>query len=342
MRLLQKALTFDDVLLVPAYSNVLPAQTSLRTKLTRNITLNIPLLSAAMDTVTESRLAIAMAQEGGIGIIHKNLRPSDQAREVARVKRFEAGVLRDPITIPPTMKIREVLALSEHHGISGFPVVEGTQVVGIITNRDLRFEEDLDAEARAKMTPREKLVTVKEDADTAEAKRLMNKHRLERVLVVNDDFELRGLITVKDIQKSHEHPLASKDSQGKLLVGAATGVGPRDEERIELLVAAGVDVLVVDTAHGHSQGILDRVKWIKERFPQVDVIAGNIATAAAARDRTAARGTLLHQLRGCREGGSDPAIDRGCASAGDRGALARAVSGDGALQYQRFDADDRV
>lgn len=282
MRLLQKALTFDDVLLVPAYSNVLPAQTSLRTKLTRNITLNIPLLSAAMDTVTESRLAIAMAQEGGIGIIHKNLRPADQAREVARVKRFEAGVLRDPITIPPTMKIREVLALSEHHGISGFPVVEGTQVVGIITNRDLRFEEDLDAEARAKMTPREKLVTVKEDADTAEAKRLMNKHRLERVLVVNDDFELRGLITVKDIQKSHEHPLASKDSQGKLLVGAATGVGPRDEERIELLVAAGVDVLVVDTAHGHSQGILDRVKWIKQRFPHVDVIGGNIATAAAA------------------------------------------------------------
>ncbi|WP_020655090.1 IMP dehydrogenase [Massilia niastensis] len=283
MRLLQKALTFDDVLLVPAYSNVLPAQTSLRTKLTRNITLNIPLLSAAMDTVTESRLAIAMAQEGGIGIIHKNLRPADQAREVARVKRFEAGVLRDPITVPPTMKIREVLALSQQHGISGFPVVEGKQVVGIITNRDLRFEEDLEAEARAKMTPREKLVTVTEEADTAEAKRLMNKHRLERVLVVNDDFELRGLITVKDIQKSHEHPLASKDSQGKLLVGAATGVGERDEERIELLVAAGVDVLVVDTAHGHSQGILDRVKWIKERYPHVDVIGGNIATAAAAR-----------------------------------------------------------
>lgn len=282
MRLLQKALTFDDVLLVPAYSNILPAATSLRTKLTRNITLNIPLLSAAMDTVTEANLAIAMAQEGGIGIIHKNLRPADQAREVARVKRFEAGVLRDPITIPPTMKIREVLALSQQHGISGFPVVEGKQVVGIITNRDLRFEEDLEAEARAKMTPRDKLVFVKDDADTAEAKRLMNKHRLERVLVVDDNFELRGLITVKDIQKSHEHPLASKDSQGKLLVGAATGVGPRDEERIELLVAAGVDVLVVDTAHGHSQGILDRVKWIKERFPQVDVIGGNIATASAA------------------------------------------------------------
>jgi IMP dehydrogenase len=283
MRLLQKALTFDDVLLVPAYSNVLPAETSLRTKLTRNITLNIPLLSAAMDTVTEARLAIAMAQEGGIGIIHKNLRPADQAREVARVKRYESGVLRDPITIPPTMKIREVLALSQQHGISGFPVVEGKQVVGIITNRDLRFEEDLEAEARAKMTPREDLVTVKDDADLAEAKRMMNKYRLERVLVVGDDFELRGLITVKDIQKSHEHPLASKDSQGKLLVGAAVGVGVRDEERIEMLVAAGVDVLVVDTAHGHSQGILDRVKWIKERFPHVDVIGGNIATAAAAK-----------------------------------------------------------
>jgi IMP dehydrogenase len=283
MRLLQKALTFDDVLLVPAYSNILPAATSLRTKLSRNISLNIPLLSAAMDTVTEARLAIAMAQEGGIGIIHKNLSPKDQAREVARVKRFEAGVLRDPITIPPTMKIRDVIALTTQYGISGFPVVEGKKVVGIITNRDLRFEEDLEAEARAKMTPREKLVYVKDDADTVEAKRLMNKHRLERVLVVNDDFELRGLITVKDILKSHEHPFASKDALGKLIVGAAVGVSARDEERIELLVAAGVDVLVVDTAHGHSQGILDRVKWIKTRYPQVDVIGGNIATAAAAR-----------------------------------------------------------
>jgi IMP dehydrogenase len=282
MRLLQKALTFDDVLLVPAYSNVLPADTSLKTRLTRNIALNIPLLSAAMDTVTEARLAIAMAQEGGIGIIHKNLAAKDQAREVARVKRFEAGVLRDPITIPPTMKIRDVIKLTEQYGISGFPVVEGKTVVGIITNRDLRFEEELDAEARAKMTPRDKLVYVKEDADTAEAKRLMNKHRLERVLVVNDEFELRGLITVKDIQKSHEHPFASKDALGKLLVGAAVGVSQRDEERIDLLVAAGVDVLVVDTAHGPSQGILARVKWIKTKYPQVDVIGGNIATAAAA------------------------------------------------------------
>jgi IMP dehydrogenase len=282
MRLLQKALTFDDVLLVPAYSNVLPADTSLKTRLTRNIALNIPLLSAAMDTVTEAGLAIVMAQEGGIGIIHKNLSPKDQAREVARVKRFEAGVLRDPITIPPTMKIRDVIKLTEQYGISGFPVVEGKTVVGIITNRDLRFEEELDAEARAKMTPRDKLVVVNEEADTAEAKRLMNKHRLERVLVVNEEFELRGLITVKDIQKSHEHPFASKDALGKLLVGAAVGVSQRDEERIDLLVAAGVDVLVVDTAHGHSQGILDRVKWIKTKYPQVDVIGGNIATAAAA------------------------------------------------------------
>jgi len=283
MRLLQKALTFDDVLLVPGYSDIIPKDTSLKTRLTRNISLNIPLLSAAMDTVTESRLAIAMAQEGGIGIIHKNLSPKDQAREVAKVKRFESGVLRDPITIPPTMKIREVIALTEQYGVSGFPVVEGKTVVGIITNRDLRFEEELDAEVRLKMTPREKLVCVKEGADTAEAKRLMNKHRLERVLVVDDKFELRGLITVKDIQKSTEHPSASKDRQGKLLAGAAVGVGEDNDERIELLVAAGVDVLVVDTAHGHSQGVLDRVKWIKKHFPNVDVIGGNIATAAAAK-----------------------------------------------------------
>ncbi|MBC3906330.1 MULTISPECIES: IMP dehydrogenase [Undibacterium] len=282
MRLLQKALTFDDVLLVPAYSNILPKDTSLATKLTRNINLNIPLVSAAMDTVTEARLAIAMAQEGGIGIIHKNLTAKEQAREVAKVKRFESGVLRDPITIPPNMKIREVIALSQQHGISGFPVVEGKTVVGIITNRDLRFEEELDAEARAKMTPREKLVFVNESADLAEAKRLMNKHRLERVLVVNEAFELRGLITVKDIQKSTEHPFASKDEQGKLRVGAAVGVGPDNEERIDLLAKAGVDVIVVDTAHGHSKGVLDRVRWVKTNYPHIEVIGGNIATAAAA------------------------------------------------------------
>ncbi len=283
MRLIQKALTFDDVLLVPAYSAILPKDTSLNTRLTRNISLSIPLVSAAMDTVTEARLAIAIAQEGGIGIVHKNLTAKEQAREVAKVKRFEAGVVRDPITIPPTMKIRDVIALSHQHGISGFPVVEGKTVVGIITNRDLRFEEELDAEARQKMTPREKLVFVKEGADPAEAKRLMNKHRLERVLVVNDAFELRGLITVKDIFKSTEHPNASKDDQGKLRVGAAVGVGPDNDERVELLVAAGVDVVVVDTAHGHSQGVLDRVKWVKRRFPHVEVIGGNIATADAAR-----------------------------------------------------------
>ena len=283
MRLIQKALTFDDVLLVPAYSAILPKDTSLHTRLTRNIKLSIPLVSAAMDTVTEARLAIAIAQEGGIGIVHKNLTAREQAREVSKVKRFEAGVVRDPITIPPTMKVREVIALSRQHGISGFPVVEGKTVVGIITNRDLRFEEELDAEVRAKMTPRDKLVYVKEGADPIEAKRLMNKHRLERVLVVNDAFELRGLITVKDISKSTEHPNAAKDSEGKLRVGAAVGVGPDNDERIELLVAAGVDVVVVDTAHGHSQGVLDRVKWVKRRFPQVEVIGGNIATADAAR-----------------------------------------------------------
>ena len=283
MRLLQKALTFDDVLLVPAYSAILPKDTSLHTRLTRKISLSIPLVSAAMDTVTESRLAIAIAQEGGIGIIHKNLSSREQAREVAKVKRFEAGVVRDPITIPPTMKVRDVMTLSQQHGISGFPVVEGKVVVGIITNRDLRFEEDLDAEVRVKMTPREKLVFVKEGADPAEAKRLMNKHRLERVLVVNDAFELRGLMTVKDIRKSTEHPNAAKDEQGKLIVGAAVGVGPDNDERIELLVAAGVDVVVVDTAHGHSQGVLDRVRWVKHRFPQVEVIGGNIATAEAAK-----------------------------------------------------------
>ncbi|MDB5840724.1 MAG: guaB [Herminiimonas sp.] len=283
MRLLQKALTFDDVLLVPAYSAILPKDTDLKTRLTRNITLSIPLVSAAMDTVTEARLAIAMAQEGGIGIIHKNLTPKEQAREVAKVKRFESGVVRDPITIPPNTRIRDVIALSQQHGISGFPVVEGKLVVGIITNRDLRFEEELDAEVHTKMTPREKLVTVRDGADLSEAKRLMNKHRLERVVVVSDDFELRGLITVKDIQKSTEHPFASKDEYGKLRVGAAVGVGADNDERIDLLVKAGVDVIVVDTAHGHSRGVLDRVKWVKANYPQVDVIGGNIATAAAAR-----------------------------------------------------------
>jgi len=215
-------------------------------------------------------------------IVHKNLKPADQAREVARVKRYESGVLRDPITISPDMKVRDVIALSQQHGISGFPVLEGKTVVGIITNRDLRFEEELDAPVRAKMTPREKLVTVAEGAPLDEAKRLMNRHRLERVLVVNSAFELRGLITVKDIQKAVDNPLASKDAHGQLRVGAAVGVGPDNDERVELLVKAGVDVIVVDTAHGHSQGVLDRVRWVKQNFPQVEVVGGNIATGAAA------------------------------------------------------------
>ena len=283
MRLLQKALTFDDVLLVPAYSNVLPKDASLKTRLTRGIELNIPFVSAAMDTVTEARLAIAIAQEGGIGIVHKNLKPAEQAREVRKGKRFEAGVVREPITITPEMKVREVLALQHQHGISGFPVVQGKQVVGIITNRDLRFEEELDASVSSKMTPKERLVTVKEGATLEEAKRLMNKFRLERVLVINDAFELRGLITVKDVQKATEHPLACKDELGRLRVGAAIGVGAGTEERASLLVEAGVDVLVVDTAHGHSKGVLDRVKWVKDQFPQVQVIGGNIATGEAAK-----------------------------------------------------------
>jgi len=282
MRLKQKALTFDDVLLIPAFSAVLPRDTNLQTRLTRDIHLNVPIVSAAMDTVTEGRLAIALAQEGGIGIIHKNLSPREQAREVAKVKRYESGVLRDPITIPPHMKIREVIALRELHGISGFPVVEGDRVVGIITNRDLRFEEELDAEVRTKMTPRERLITVSEGATLDEAKRLMNRHRLERVVVVGENSELRGLITVKDIFKATEHPNAARDQQGKLRAGAAIGVGEGTEERAELLVAAGVDVIVVDTAHGHSQGVLERVRWVKRNYPQVQVIGGNIATADAA------------------------------------------------------------
>ncbi|MCI1191047.1 IMP dehydrogenase [Calidifontimicrobium sp. SYSU G02091] len=282
MRLLGKALTFDDVLLVPAFSQVLPRDTSLATRLTRHISLNLPLVSAAMDTVTESRLAIAIAQEGGIGIVHKNLPPTVQAAEVAKVKRYESGVLRDPITIGPDKTVRQVKALAEQHGISGFPVIEDGKVVGIVTGRDLRFETRMDAPVREIMTPRERLVTVREGASLEEGKALMHKHRLERVLVVNDQFELRGLMTVKDITKQTNFPNAARDAQGKLRVGAAVGVGEGTEERVELLVRAGVDVLVVDTAHGHSAGVIERVRWIKRNFPQVDVIGGNIATGAAA------------------------------------------------------------
>ncbi|OZI79962.1 MULTISPECIES: IMP dehydrogenase [Bordetella] len=283
MRLVQKALTFDDVLLVPAYSEVLPRDTSLVTRLTRNITLNIPLVSAAMDTVTESRLAIAMAQEGGIGIIHKNLSADEQAKEVARVKRHEFGIVIDPVTVTPDMKVRDAIALQRQHGFSGLPVVEGKKVVGIVTNRDLRFEERLDQPLRNIMTPQERLVTMQEGATLEEAQALMHKHRLERVLIVNDAFELRGLATVKDIVKNTEHPVANKDAQGQLRVGAAVGVGAGTEERVEKLVAAGVDVIIVDTAHGHSAGVLERVRWVKQNFPKVEVIGGNIATAEAAR-----------------------------------------------------------
>ena len=282
MRLIQKALTFDDVLLVPRYSNILPRDASLATQLTRNIRPNIPLLSAAMDTVTESRLAIALAQEGGLGIIHKNLTPAKQALEVAKVKRYESGILRDPITVTPDMSVMQVMELSQDAGVSGFPVIANKKVVGIITNRDLRFEENMTAKVSDKMTPRERLVTIHEDETLDEAKRLLNKHRLERLLVIDDKDELRGLITVKDIQKAKEHPHAVRDAHGHLRVGAAVGVGPDNDERVDLLVKAGVDVIIVDTAHGHSQGVLDRVKWVKQNYPHVDVIGGNIATAEAA------------------------------------------------------------
>jgi IMP dehydrogenase len=284
MRLLQKALTFDDVLLVPAHSQILPRDVGLATRLTRNITLNLPLLSAAMDTVTESRLAIALAQEGGIGIIHKNFTAQAQAAEVARVKRFESGILKDPITIPPTMTVREVLEITRQYRISGLPVIDKAgKVVGIVTNRDLRFETNLDQPVKSIMTPRKRLVTVREGASVEDAKELIRKHRLERVLVIDDEWHMRGLITVKDILKSTEHPLANKDDSGHLRVGAAVGVGPGTEERITLLAEAGVDVIVVDTAHGHSQGVLDRVNWTKKNFPHIEVIGGNIATADAAR-----------------------------------------------------------
>jgi IMP dehydrogenase len=282
MRLLGKALTFDDVLLVPALSSVLPRDTSLATSLSRNIRLNLPLVSAAMDTVTEARLAIALAQEGGIGFVHKNLTPKQQAAEVAKVKRYESGVLRDPVTVTPEMTVRHVIELSKARGISGFPVLQGKVVVGIVTNRDLRFETRLDAPVKTIMTPRDRLVTVREGASLEEGKALMHREKLERVLVVNDEFELRGLMTVKDITKQTSFPDAARDAHGKLRVGAAIGVGEGTEERAELLVRAGVDAIVVDTAHGHSAGVVDRIRWIKRNYPQVDVIGGNIATGAGA------------------------------------------------------------
>jgi len=283
MRLLEQALTFDDILLVPAHSTVLPKEVSLATQLTQNITLNIPLLSAAMDTVTESELAIAMAEEGGIGIIHKNMNPQHQAEHVLKVKRFESGVVSNPIVIDPNMSVQEVINLTKKHKISGLPVIENNKVVGIVTNRDLRFEENLNQPVKNVMTPRERLVTVNEKASKEEVMRLLHQYRLERLLVIDAKDQLKGLITVKDIQKSSDHPYASKDSKERLIVGAAVGVGADTENRVDLLVDAGVDVIVVDTAHGHSQGVLDRVQWIKKNYPKTDVIGGNIATADAAK-----------------------------------------------------------
>ena len=282
MRILEEALTFDDVLLVPAHSSIMPKDVDLTTRVTRDIELKVPLLSAAMDTVTEARLSIALAQEGGLGIIHKNLTAQEQAEQVNMVKKYESGVIKDPVQVSPEKTIREVIALREHYQISGVPVVDGENLVGLVTSRDLRFEPNLDQPVSARMTPKEKLVTVKEGASKEEVLSLLHKHRIERVLVVNDDFHLRGMITVKDIQKSTDFPNACKDEEGRLRVGAAVGTGEGTEERVEALVNAGVDVVVVDTAHGHSQAVLDRVAWVKKNY-DVQVIGGNIATGDAAR-----------------------------------------------------------
>ncbi|MEE9319387.1 MAG: IMP dehydrogenase [Granulosicoccus sp.] len=287
MQVSQEALTFDDVLLTPRHSTVLPRDVNLTTQLTRSLSLNIPLLSAAMDTVTESPLAIALAQEGGLGIIHKNLSVERQAGEVSRVKKHESGVVTEPITISPDNTIREVIEMIARHGISGLPVVEGKTLAGIVTQRDLRFEKNLDQPVSAIMTPRERLVTVPENASRETAIEKLHQHRIEKVLIVNDAFELRGMITVKDIRKAQDFPNACKDTAGRLLAGAAVGTGGDTEARVAALVEAGVDVLIVDTAHGHSQGVLDRVEWIKSNYPAVQVIGGNIATAAAAKDLVA-------------------------------------------------------
>ena len=278
MRIAEEALTFDDVLLVPAYSQVLPREVNLETRLTREIKLNIPLMTAAMDTVTESRTAIAIAQEGGIGIIHKNMSPEEQSRQVRQVKKYEAGVIRDPITVGPRTSIREVIDLTRLNDISGVPVVDGDKLVGIVTSRDLRFETRFDDPVKNIMTPKDRLITVKEGASNEEITALLHKHRIEKVLVVDDNFSLRGLVTVKDIHKAMKFPNACKDSDESLRVGAAVGVGPGTEDRVRALIEAGVDVLVVDTAHGHSEGVLKMVRWIKSSFPACQVIAGNVAT----------------------------------------------------------------
>ncbi|MBA1213341.1 MULTISPECIES: IMP dehydrogenase [Pseudomonas] len=283
LRISQEALTFDDVLLIPGYSDVLPKDVSLKTRLTRGIELNIPLVSAAMDTVTESRLAIAMAQEGGIGIIHKNMTVEQQAAEVRKVKRFEAGVVKDPITIDADASVRDLFDLTRMHNISGVPVLSGRDLVGIVTSRDVRFETRLDVPVREVMTPKDRLVTVREGADKQEVRELLHKHRIEKVLIVDEAFALKGMMTVKDIEKAKAYPNASKDDAGSLRVGAAVGTGAETPERVAALVAAGVDVIVVDTAHGHSKGVIERVRWVKQTYPQVQVIGGNIATAEAAK-----------------------------------------------------------
>ncbi len=290
MRIVEKAYTFDDVLLVPAHSQVLPRDVSLKTPLTKKITLNLPLLSAAMDTVTEARLAISMAQEGGIGVIHKNMTPEQQALAVRKVKRHESGIVKDPVTVSPDKLIGDLLSerAQRKRKMSGLPVVENGKVIGIVTNRDLRFETRLDLPVSAIMTPRDKLVSVPVGTSIEEAREVMHQHKIERVLVLNEQDELKGLITVKDIIKNTEFPNANKDEEGRLRVGAAVGTGADTEKRVRALVDAGVDILVVDTAHGHSQGVIDRVKWVRQNFPEVQVIGGNIATAAAARDLAAA------------------------------------------------------
>ena len=282
MRISHEALTFDDVLLLPAFSDVLPKDVDLTTQLTRDITLKVPLISAAMDTVTEARLAITIAQEGGIGIIHKNMTPEQQAKQVRQVKKFESGIITDPVTVSPDMRIGDVIAIRQRKGFSGMPVVDGDNLVGIVTSRDLRFETRLDDPVANIMTPRDRLVTVKEGADRAEVIRLLHEHRIEKVLVINDSFNLRGMITVKDMEKAKEKPNASKDSEERLRVGAAVGTGQGTEERVSALAEVGVDVIVVDTAHGHSKGVLDRVNWVKTNYPEVQVIGGNIASHDAA------------------------------------------------------------
>ena len=282
MKVIGEALTFDDVSLIPSYSDVLPKDVSLQTRLTRDLSLHAPLISAAMDTVTEARLAIAMAQEGGIGVVHKNMSLENQAEQVRIVKKYEAGVIKDPITVRPDTTISEVLAITHRHNISGVPVVDGNELVGIVTSRDMRFERHLEDPVSKIMTGKQDLVTVTENASQDEVLELLHRHRIEKVLVVNDDFELRGLITVKDIQKSSDFPNAAKDSRERLLVAAAVGVGGDTEERISALVDANVDVIIVDTAHGHTRGVLDRISWVKQQFPDVQVIGGNVTTGEGA------------------------------------------------------------